>query len=566
MIKQENRLVNFWSRLSRIEKWFLVVAAVLTVVRVLMAMKIPLHIQAGAAYDDRLFVNYADNMLFGRWLGPFDQFSLAKGVSYSLLLVINYLIGLPYSFTLVSLYLVAVALFCVALYKILKCKTFMYILYSVMIYSPVMFHDENVQKIYRGGAITIFALLVVAGIIGMYTRVEEQKRRIIGWAVLTTAVLPFFWFLKEDSIWILPFVVGGLGLAVVRIWRTKKPRSEKWWRSALVVMPLIGLLFGITCYKTINYVKYGEFAITDRQGTYFSNVISDLIRIDGEGRSKDNWVTKDMLRKAFEVSPTLAQSEDEIRTEYKKWAKSDGEVEGDIVFWAIKDAVAKAGFYESGQGVNSYYESVDRELNEAFKDGRLERNRDFYVSSVAKGINIEELPEFVRHVGESLNNVISYGYNETGVYEASGDTAGIAMFNALTMSQYVEPGVDIGLYRVEGKVAKIANGVTKIYQIVGGVLFYLMLIIVLGYTGRIIYCAFRKRVSRNELRVYLVLMGLIVTCMALLLGTAFFCRFLSQRKVYDYVSPMLPMLLAAEMISLYVVIEKIRARKYGIIG
>lgn len=547
----KRRIANSWKKMSLPEKIFLVVAIVLTVLRFMIAMKIPLHIQAGAVYDDRMMVNYSTSLLSGRWLGGFNQFSLAKGASYSIFLVLNYLLGLPYSFTLILLYAIAIILFCVALFRLIKSKTFLYILYTALLYSPVMFHDENVQKVYRGGVIVIFALMIVAAIIGLYTRIEERNKKVIKWSLTASFALAFFWFLKEDSIWIMPFVVGGIGITVIHILRMKGVRREKIKKVALACMPLVCLGLAVLGYKTINLISYGEFAVTDRQGTYFKDVMTDLIKIEGEGRSKDNWVTKDMLKKAYEVSPTFAQVKKEIEKGYEGWAKEDGEIEGDIVFWAIKDAVAEAGFYENGTMVNEYYENVHNELAKAFEDGRLKRNNDFYISSSAKGINENEISDFLELMGRSMDNVVSYEYNETGIYPATGDANGIALFGMLTMSQYVSAEAEGNFYKIEKITTDLVNGIVKIYQITGKVLFCLMVITFVVFSGYIFYLLIKKRNMKGVASLYLVVVGMFGTCFTLFFGTTFFCRFLSQRKVYDYASPMLPLLLVVELISIY---------------
>lgn len=545
------KITNFWKNLSVFEKVVLIMAVVLTIFRFIIAMKIPLHIQAGAVYDDRMMVNYSTSLLSGKWLGEFNQFSLAKGASYSIFLALNYLLGLPYSFTLILLYTMAVVLFCVALARLIKSKVFLCILYTVLLYSPVMFHDENVQKIYRGGLIVIFALLIVAAIIGVYTRIEDRNKIVVKWSMMAAIALAFFWFLKEDSIWIMPFVLGGIVITVIHVAKLKYGRMEIIKKIALACMPLVFLILAILGYKTINLVSYGEFAVTDRQGTYFKDVMADLIKIDGEGRSKDNWVTRDMLRKAYEVSPTLAQVRKEIDKGYKGWAKDDGEIEGDIVFWAIKDAVAEAGFYKNGPMVNEFYKNIHNELSKAFEDGRLNRNNDFYISSAAKGINQNELSDFMQLIGRSMDNVITYEYNETGMYPATGDASGIALFNMLTMSQYVDAEAEGNFYKIEGIITDLTKGIVKIFQVVGKGLFWLMIVIILIFTGYILYSIIKKRRMRETVSLYLIIIGMLGTCFTLFFGTTFFCRFLSQRKVYDYASPMLPLLLAVELIMLY---------------
>lgn len=267
-----------------------------------------------------------------------------------------------------------------------------------------------------------------------------------------------------------------------------------------------------------------------------------------------------MLRKAYEVSPTLAQVRKEIDKGYKGWAKDDGEIEGDIVFWAIKDAVAEAGFYKNGPMVNEFYKNIHNELSKAFEDGRLNRNNDFYISAAAKGINQNELSDFMQLIGRSMDNVITYEYNETGMYPATGDASGIALFNMLTMSQYVDAEAEGNFYKIEGIITDLTKGIVKIFQVVGRGLFWLMIVIILIFTGYILYSIIKKRRMRETVSLYLIIIGMLGTCFTLFFGTTFFCRFLSQRKVYDYASPMLPLLLAVELIMLYLMTITCRRR------
>jgi hypothetical protein len=137
-------------------------AVVLTLLRIWLAMRTPLFLQANALYDDWLQVKYALSILQGNWLGDFCSTTYAKTVSYPLLLCLNFIAGIPYSFGLICSYVIACLLAVLALHKFLKSRVFSVFLYLFLLYSPVMFHEENVQKVYRGGYIVVFALLVTA--------------------------------------------------------------------------------------------------------------------------------------------------------------------------------------------------------------------------------------------------------------------------------------------------------------------------------------------------------------------------------------------------------------------
>ena len=550
------KLQIWFSKLSKLEKIVVILVILATLFRIFLAGKIPLHIQADATYDDRMLVNYASNLLSFKWLGPFDRFSLAKGCSYSIFLAANFVLGIPYAYALIFTYIFAIILLCVALRPLIKNKTFLAILYTVLLYSPVMFHDENVQKIYRGGVIICFAMIVVAGVIGLYTRLPGKtikKSKSLFWSILTSLALAFFWFLKEDSIWILPFALGGIALLLWKIFHLPLSKKRRLGRAALAILPLFTLGLSILGYKTINYLAYGEFAVTDRGGTYFQAVASDLLHIEGENRSPYRWVTKDMFNKAYAVSPTLSEIKPFMDQAFQSgWIREDGGIEGDIIFWVIKDAVAEYGIYDKGGAtVDAFYRQIHEELSTAFAEGRLDRNQDFYISSVAKGINSEEMPEFLNVLAQSADTALSYKYNETGVYQATGDANGIALFSELTMSQSVTTDPNSVLYRPARLASKTATAITSVYQKTGKIIFYLFITAFIVFTIFIIRAAIKKTLDSATLSIYLIVLGIFATCLALFFGTTFFCRFLSQKKLYDYASPMLPLLSAIELIVFY---------------
>ena len=50
-------------------------------------------------------------------------------------------------------------------------------------------------------------LVVFSGMIGLTLRKELPLKKQLPWAVLTGMALAFFWQIREDSVWILPFLV-----------------------------------------------------------------------------------------------------------------------------------------------------------------------------------------------------------------------------------------------------------------------------------------------------------------------------------------------------------------------
>ena len=553
--------MNF-KKMKSSTKILIFVCVIFTMFRIFLAMKIPLILQADAYYDDFLFVEYAKELVNFNWLGNYNFVTLAKGCSFSFFLIFNYLLGIPYSFSLIILYIFSIILLIISIRKIISNKYFLSILYVFLLYSPIMFHVENVQKVYRGGVIISFALIIISGVIGIYTRINSSNKKMLFWSLLTSVSLSYFWFLKEDSIWILPFVLGGLILSIIKAIRLKTNKKNIIKKIILIILPIIVLFISNLTYKTINYINYGEFAVTDRGDTYFKEVIHDLLQIDSKNTNKDVWITRDMLEKAYKFSPTLSIIKDSMNEKYEYRAtisgKTDGQINGDIIYWVIKEAANDSGIYDkNGLETNNYYKRVHFELQKAFKKGNLKKNNDIYISSVAKGIKKEEVNEYLKLMKESFNVIINYSENNTEIKNSTGEINNIALFNQFTMSQFILPNTNnIHCYIFVNIVQKIVG----LYQKTGSILFYMFIICFILLSLINIFKLFNKKLDNDNLIIYLILIGLLLTSFTLFFGVTFFCRFLTLRKVYDYSSGIIPIIQFLELTTIYIFIHNIYSK------
>lgn len=542
-------------------KGIAITALIATMIRVYLAVKVPLFVQANACYDDFLFIKYAASMISGNWLGSFSSVTLAKGSSFSVFIAISYLLGIPYSLALILTYIVSIIILIVALKKLIKNKYVLLFLYLFLLFSPVMFHVENTQKIYRGGVIVSFSLLIVASIIGIYTRKEQSNKKILRWSLLGGFSLAFFWFLKEDSIWILPFVCGGILLTIISIFKKKNKIKVKVKKGFICLIPLIFLILSNILYCSVNYYKYGVYTITDRNGTYLKNVLSDLLLIKDTHKTNQIWITKDMLYQAIEVSPTLKKAEPNIDKMYQfsfPDRKGNGEIVGDIIYWKLKEAFDDYGIYKrNGKYANQFYKKIDKELQEAFQKGKLKKSKDIYLSSVAKGISKEDIPYFQKITKDTIQVLATYSLNDTGIYEATGTYEDIILSQHLTNSLIVWPNTHNSLEKPFKYIVQIVNQIVKWYQKTGFIFFYggiLGLLLLLIQTIREIY---HKKYQHLDL--VLIVFGLMITGFVLLFGVVYFCRFLSMRKIYDYTCALIPIIQILEVIGIYILFYNLKA-------
>lgn len=565
-----------------------------TALRIFIGYGIPVYLRGQYMADDFLMVRYAESMLQGLWLGEFRGATLTKVVGYSAYLAIMSKLGIPYSLGNTVFYCLCVLLFCVALYKLFPNLYVAFFMYVYLLFSPIMFNKDAIQKIYRAGFQSSVTLLLIAAIIGVYGTILRGQHvvRTILWSILASVSLTVFWFTKEDGIWLVPFVVCGLGIAAVvlfiggnkpsagyGVWSgtgagggdgfgrgRNKPSARRAARSKAYVitccmcfvLPAVSLLATSFAIRFTNNRHYGEFAVTDRNDTYYSKVMSDLYHIDDGQQPLLIWLSRDGLEKAFEVSPALAETKPYIDGMYQgSWAvTTDGEMHGDGIYWALREAVEANGLYEKGGAVvNEYYKKVHEELTAGFEDGRLPKDtKSIYISSGGRGMTKEEILEyFPAKFPEMVKVLLKYSLNVTAASPAEGDPEHVQRMAAIVKSPYVfedgsnasefETGVKCAVY--DTLVYSKCGIAVTIVAAIGFLLFFIMLIVGL----------FRKNFERVPLM--LVSMGMGLSAVLYIFAILWFCAWNTMELAYEYLGPVVLIINALQVLGVSLLVTEI---------
>lgn len=538
----------------RLRKNLLLAALVFfTGVRFYLGIKTPIYLQADASVDDFLYIRYAASMLNGQWLGDFSASVLLKTASPAVLLAVNYVLGISYPVSLTISYLAAVWMFSLAMCRLTGNHKFAMVLYVFLLYSPGMFHEENVQKVYRGGYIVIFTLLVFAAVIGQYAaRRSSCKGEICLWSLIGCISLPVFYYLKEDSVWILPFVCVGTACTAAGLWKNKDTR--KTWRFAAALSPLLALACVSVGYKALNYHYYGEYTITDRSGTYCKEVLSDLLQVnDGQGSEDPGiWVTRNMIRTAARHSETLEGLLPYVEQSWNNWFGEGKEAGGDFYIWAFRSGVEMSGAYEKGgASVNFLYQKMHEELQGAYDSGALKRwEGRIYASSTMRGFTLEELIDYYRkRFPKTVKLLAEYRENVTSSSEARGTPENLALMSNLTMTHFRWGGTDGRYYRGDEWIVMVVNKIVRLYQRTGWALFLAGLIGSAGLLLAVIRQVVRGQSDGRQADILLVVFGLFGSYVLLMAAVTWFCNFLPERKVYDYLCGAIPLMETVELIG-----------------
>ncbi len=189
---------------------------VLSVYRIGLFGRMPYYLIGESCYDDFNQVQLATYLLSGQWLGPYGYTTLIKGISYPLFLAFCNVLSMPYPLMLGLFYLVSAGLFCRALNKIYHSPLFSTIVYFILIYSPAGFDTIVTGRLYRNALAFPSVLLCLALILLTYLKRDEPIGKQVPWLTASGLAFLFFYYLREDSFWFLPFFIASL--VIIGVW------------------------------------------------------------------------------------------------------------------------------------------------------------------------------------------------------------------------------------------------------------------------------------------------------------------------------------------------------------
>lgn len=355
--------------------WFWA-AVLLTAVKLWFTAGQTVYAIGPAIHDDKLFILLTEHIIHGQWLGPYNQFTLAKGPLYSLFVAVNFWLGLPLLFTQQLLYAGACAVVVRSLTPWLRAAGLRFALYAVLLLNPMSYDASNLSRLMRQSIYTPLGLLVIASLITLFARRRESARRIFIPATLAGLAYGSFWITREESVWLLP-VIGLLWLAPLvslrREWRVR-------WRGLVLAAAgfIAAFLLPILTLSTINYRYYGWFGTVEFRATEFKDAYGALTRIAVGPDLPQVPVTRQMREAAYRVSPTFAQLQPWLEgpvgdhwADRQTYTAAERQIYGGWFMWALRDAMTAAGLTPDAATALRNYQKIATEVNAACADGRL---------------------------------------------------------------------------------------------------------------------------------------------------------------------------------------------------
>ena len=360
--------------------WFAVCIVLLVVLKHSCLAEQPFLARSNYPHDDTLFLTSALHIISGEWLGPFNQLTLLRGPLYPVWISFIYWLGLPLIHANDLLYLAACLVAIQALTVVVKQRWFLFPAFVFLYFAPHSYDYQTVAYSFRMSIYPSLALLVLGSALGLTLRLVGNEGGRGLWSVLFAVSFSFFWYVREEGIWIIPPLVLLLIYVVIfGIFRSDS-RLKRSLRSMFLFVLMPALFFMATTFglRQLNGIYYGSPVILEIKAPEFKRAYNALLSVEAREPIRYVHVTRDTLETLYQASPKMAELQDYL-TKAADNLGFNGQLPAATFFFAFRDAVATAGYYKLGlPAVLRFYDELGEEIEMACSAGTLSCARLVY--------------------------------------------------------------------------------------------------------------------------------------------------------------------------------------------
>lgn len=376
-------------------------------------------------HDDLFFVEKANSIISGNWLGEYNHMTLIKLPLLSIFISLAYFIKIPYLLLSTLLYILFCLYFFKVAYHIRKIPAF--IAYVLLLFNPYRFVDYYNVRILRSDINAILLVGIFATLFHLFNCKEQNQSKVL---ILLSTLLGIFSINREENILLLPIITVGIFIFFLK--QKSKFAIKKTMLSATIqIIPIIAI-------SLMNLIYYNAAIPTEFHGTWFSKSIKLIATVSSIQNIDMVPVTKETRRLLYRLSPhfqILEYNFEETGVAFN-WASNtryitnkdphDKEIGGDYFRWAIRDAVAQNGLYSNFITSENYYKALYIETNNLCKSKEIECKKS--------SINIQKI---IQNLFNTLKT--TFTFMENRVYFSNGNT--YTSENSMVIEKYKAAGL-----------------------------------------------------------------------------------------------------------------------------
>ena len=490
-----------------IKKYYFVVIVILAItVKTLITVNLPINARDYGGADEYLMMEQAESLVNGNYLGEYNEKTLVKGIGFPLFLAFSYQTGISL-FMLYSIFYAGVCLVAlVPIRHLIKKRPLRLLVFLILLFCPATM-DGNVQLIYRNMLIIPQSLLLVSALMMMYYHVnDESKKKLVWWTLVASFAWIFMWHTREDTIWTLPLLVVTWMVLYVFIIKGKNKKDKVVSKAVLGRIGLISLpfvLLFVSCHviSFINYQHYGIYTNNQLNNSNYTKAIMTMLKVKPVQEIERVEITRDTLKRLYEVSPSLKTLEEVIEYDYEHKqglviaAEDNGEINEDLITWELIGAAKAVGHYDTAMKAEEFWEKVYEEVNQAIQDGKLETRATLPSRSLIPYPNQpDSFGKLVGSIASLYARAAKYDNSVANVDIATIPEVAVSRYEAISGGYAVREEADVAALRNKAeRWTNYANKIKKIYSLVGWPLLAISLLYYVGLTIFMIVRAVKKQ-------------------------------------------------------------------------
>ena len=321
--------------------------------------------------DGLRYLEMADQLTKGDWLGPYDVEAIIRTPFYPLALAFNGWLGTELHHLQQSLYLLSLLPLLLALRGFgislarLSCVALLCALHPFALHAPSLVSAEAIY-------VSAVVLAAAAGL-GLLAPDSAVKAP---WVMLFWLACPLAWHAKPEGIWLLPGFATVAGAVLFGILRSRSDartriQSACVWGLMVLAVPLC-LTWGVGQWlRHRNLEEYGVAVTHELVEPEFARAMELLTRLAPDSQRPHVPVTQAALQRAYAASPDLARLEGYLsrQTDGRGWAQPGcqslgicDEIVGGWTIWAVRQGAARIGAHSSARDAANFYRHVADDL------------------------------------------------------------------------------------------------------------------------------------------------------------------------------------------------------------
>ncbi len=389
-------------------------------------------------YDDTLFIKLAGHLGSGRWLGPYDQLTLAKGMFYPLFILVAFITSIPLKVAEQAVYLAACVLVAKYVFDRTNRRWIAVLLFAALAFNPVLWTAELSRVMRDGIYLSLSLAVVVLTLLIAFPRFTSARRFPVVLTVGLGLAGGAFWLTREEGVWILP----ALFVAFAGMMFQLRKRGELRAYLAPFFVTVATFVTVLTIVAGMNAYYYGVFRLNDLKSGGFVKAYGAISRVKPAVWRRYVVFPGDVRQRVYAVSPAARELESRLDGPFAITLRQRGceqtrtadcpEILAGWFLWVLRGIAADNGHYESASEADRYYFQLAKEINDACNEKKLDCLPER--TTISPPFRWNYLTDAIEPALRGMDLVLAMGDGQIGAPLSQGEDAIYKIYAAITGS------------------------------------------------------------------------------------------------------------------------------------